>query len=104
MFCRSEVERNLSFLGLCILCNNVKPGTVQALRSLHAADIRTIMVTGDNLNTAVFIARECGMVAHHDHIRHIEATISDDDAERVIVRQTLLEKEATEPQDYNKVL
>lgn len=26
------------------------------------------MVTGDNIRTAVSVARECGMVNYHDHI------------------------------------
>lgn len=26
------------------------------------------MITGDNIRTAVSVAKECGMVNHHDHI------------------------------------
>ena len=26
------------------------------------------MVTGDNVRTAISVARECGMIQHHDHV------------------------------------
>lgn len=75
---RSDVECNLTFLGLCVLRNDVKPGTTESLAALQAANIRTIMVTGDNLFTAVHVARECGMVSEKDCVTLVEAVVRGD--------------------------
>ena len=50
LFCftpyRTEVECDLSFLGLLIMQNALKPETTPIIKQLLAADIRTVMVTG----------------------------------------------------------
>jgi Ca2+-transporting ATPase len=40
----------------------VRPGVKDAVRLCHEAGIKVRMVTGDNLNTAIAIARECGIL------------------------------------------
>lgn len=65
---REEVESNLRFLGLIVFENKLKPGTGPAIRSLLNAYIPCRMITGDNIRTAVSVAKECGMVNFHDHI------------------------------------
>ena len=30
--------------------------------NLHSANLRTIMITGDNINTAISVAKECGII------------------------------------------
>ncbi|XP_030379323.1 probable cation-transporting ATPase 13A3 isoform X2 [Scaptodrosophila lebanonensis] len=60
---REEVEHNLEFLGFVILENRLKPDTTEVINSLSAANIRTIMVTGDNILTAMSVARDCGIVS-----------------------------------------
>ncbi|KAM9989578.1 hypothetical protein ACTFIY_005636 [Dictyostelium cf. discoideum] len=59
---RSMVERDLMFLGFIIMENKIKPETAGALKVLKDANIRIIMVTGDNVLTAVSVSRECGLV------------------------------------------
>ncbi|KAI5749947.1 hypothetical protein M8J76_011676 [Diaphorina citri] len=59
---REEVESSLTFLGLVILENRLKPESTGVLATLKKANIRTIMVTGDNMLTAVSVARDCEMV------------------------------------------
>jgi magnesium-transporting ATPase (P-type) len=59
---RNEVESQLVLLGLVVFQNKVKAATRPALTELHEANIRTLMITGDNLLTACSVARECGMV------------------------------------------
>ena len=43
---REQIECKLTFLGLLVLENQLKVETEPVIRSLHAAKIRTIMVTG----------------------------------------------------------
>ena len=59
---RDEIERELTFLGLIVMENRVKPQTTPVIAQLSAANVRVVMVTGDNVNTAVSVARECGMI------------------------------------------
>lgn len=59
---RESVENELDFLGFVVLENRLKPDTTEVISSLNAANIRTIMVTGDNILTAVSVARDCGIV------------------------------------------
>lgn len=60
---RPEAESNLEFVGLIIFENKLKPRTFETIRELSQAGIRNIMCTGDNILTAVSVARECGLIS-----------------------------------------
>ncbi|KAJ2719732.1 hypothetical protein GGI07_005032 [Coemansia sp. Benny D115] len=59
---RDAVESDLVFLGLLVFENKLKPTSAPVLQELRAAKIRQIMCTGDNVLTAISVARECSMV------------------------------------------
>ncbi|XP_042331882.1 LOW QUALITY PROTEIN: polyamine-transporting ATPase 13A3-like [Sceloporus undulatus] len=59
---RDIIESGMDFLGLVMLQNKLKPETVPVLAELRRACIRPVMVTGDNLLTAISVGRECGMI------------------------------------------
>lgn len=59
---RDKIECDLTFLGFVILENRLKPDTLEIINSLMAANIRTVMVTGDNILTALSVAKDCDMV------------------------------------------
>eukprot|EP00826_Nyctotherus_ovalis_P049291 TRINITY_DN593_c0_g2_i2.p1 TRINITY_DN593_c0_g2~~TRINITY_DN593_c0_g2_i2.p1 ORF type:complete len:863 (-),score=314.14 TRINITY_DN593_c0_g2_i2:424-3012(-) len=59
---REEIEKNLDFLGFLIMKNSIKKVTEPIIAVLSAADIRSIMVTGDNGFTAITVAKECGII------------------------------------------
>ena len=44
--CRDEVECDLTFLGLMVMQNKLKPETAPVIDILHSAKIRTVMITG----------------------------------------------------------
>jgi len=44
--CREEAESDLTFLGLLIFQNKLKPQSKPVIRTLLAADIRCVMITG----------------------------------------------------------
>ena len=60
---RENVESDLEFLGFVVLENRLKPDTTEVIGALTKAEIRTIMVTGDNILTALSVARDCGIVS-----------------------------------------
>nr|XP_042900067.1 polyamine-transporting ATPase 13A3 [Parasteatoda tepidariorum] len=75
---REDFEKNMTFLGLLVLENKLKDGTVSALQLLRDADIRLIMVTGDNLLTAVTVSRNCGIVEENNSVILVEAKTTPD--------------------------
>ena len=42
--------------------NKLKPATTGAIKVLNEANVRTIMATGDNVLTAISVARECQII------------------------------------------
>uniref|UniRef100_A0A3B5PQT5 Polyamine-transporting ATPase 13A3 n=1 Tax=Xiphophorus maculatus TaxID=8083 RepID=A0A3B5PQT5_XIPMA len=65
---RDYIEANMEFLGLIIMQNKLKAETPGVLQDLYRANIRTVMVTGDNMLTAVSVARDCGMIPAGDTV------------------------------------
>ncbi|XP_045358511.1 polyamine-transporting ATPase 13A3 isoform X1 [Leopardus geoffroyi] len=70
---RDVIENNMDFMGLIIMQNKLKQETPGVLEDLHKANIRTVMVTGDNMLTAVSVARDCGMILPQDKVIIAEA-------------------------------
>ncbi|CAD5112652.1 DgyrCDS1867 [Dimorphilus gyrociliatus] len=58
---REKLEYGMKFLGLLIMENRLKPQTTPVITKLNKADIKTVMVTGDNILTALSVARQCGI-------------------------------------------
>ncbi|KAM3620287.1 uncharacterized protein V6R79_021142 [Siganus canaliculatus] len=65
---RDQIEANMEFLGLIIMQNKLKAETPAVLQDLRRAHIRTVMVTGDNMLTAISVARDCGMIPSQDTV------------------------------------
>lgn len=74
---RTEVESDLDFVGFIVFENKLKPTTAAVLEELLASNIGAVMVTGDNILTAISVARECGLMDRKAHCfvpRFIEGT------------------------------
>jgi cation-transporting ATPase 13A2 len=59
---REQAETNLEFLGFIIFENKLKETTTTVIDELKRAGIRNVMCTGDNILTAISVARECGLI------------------------------------------
>ncbi|NXC39721.1 AT134 ATPase, partial [Penelope pileata] len=70
---REEVESDLTFLGLLIMENRLKEETKPVLEELSAAHIRSVMVTGDNIQTAITVAKNAGMISPTNSVILVEA-------------------------------
>ncbi|XP_019388093.1 PREDICTED: probable cation-transporting ATPase 13A5 [Crocodylus porosus] len=70
---REDVESGLAFLGLLIMENRLKRETKPVLEELNAARIRSVMVTGDNLQTAVTVAKNSEMIPESSQVILIDA-------------------------------
>ncbi|XP_064384739.1 polyamine-transporting ATPase 13A3-like isoform X2 [Halichondria panicea] len=73
---RDKVESELYFVGLIVLQNKLKAVTTPTILSLKNADIRTVMITGDNILTAVSVAKECQMVPSGSRVVMVKASSS----------------------------
>jgi len=72
---RGEVECDLQFLGFLVMQNTLKLESAGVISELKAASLRCVMVTGDNLLTALSVARDCGMVGRGDRVVIAEAEL-----------------------------
>eukprot|EP00079_Xenopus_tropicalis_P016033 XP_004914422.2 PREDICTED: probable cation-transporting ATPase 13A4 [Xenopus tropicalis] len=88
---RETVEKDIIFLGLLILENNLKPETRGVLQELTEAKIRSVMITGDNLQTALHIGVTCGMIPKSSKIITIEAKEPQNDSPAAITWKTMTE-------------
>ncbi|XP_018576718.1 probable cation-transporting ATPase 13A3 [Anoplophora glabripennis] len=59
---RESIEKDMDLLGLIVLENRLKPDTTPCIQALNDANIRVIMVTGDNILTALSVAKDCDIV------------------------------------------
>lgn len=64
---REEAESNLEFVGFIVFENKLKDITTEIVEELTEANIRTVMCTGDNILTAISVARECGLIDKSAH-------------------------------------
>lgn len=64
---RADVESDLDFVGFIIFENKLKPTTAAVLDELLQSNIGAVMVTGDNILTAISVARECNMINKTAH-------------------------------------
>jgi predicted P-type ATPase len=59
---RDVSEKNPRFQGFALFENNLKEMTKPTLQNLKKADFRTGMITGDNINTAISVAKTSGII------------------------------------------
>lgn len=59
---REEVESDLNFIGFLNFSNKMKLETPSVVRQLREGNIRSVMISGDHVLTAIYMARLSGMV------------------------------------------
>ena len=61
-FAAEALENKLVFCGLSGMIDPERPEVAPAIEEAHGAGIRTVMITGDHIDTAVAIAKNLGIV------------------------------------------
>jgi cation-transporting ATPase 13A2 len=64
---RGEAESRLQLTGFIIFENKLKEITTEIIEELNEANIRNIMCTGDNILTAISVAKECSLIDRNTH-------------------------------------
>ena len=65
-FSAEALEHDLTFCGLSGMIDPERPEVASAIEEAHTAGIRTVMITGDHIDTAVAIAKNLGIVESRD--------------------------------------
>lgn len=60
--------KNITLLGFIVLADSIRENVLEGISLVKAASIQTIMITGDNKETAVSIARELNLIESADDI------------------------------------
>lgn len=63
---RGPVENDLVFLGMVGMRDPVRPEAVEAVETFRKAGVKTVMITGDHVDTAYAIAGQLGIAKHPD--------------------------------------
>ncbi len=96
----------LTFVALLVLKDKIRAGVTDAVASVMRAGIQIVMLTGDNKDTAVHIAEECGFYkASAGHIaltsKDLEA-MSDDEVKKILPSLRVLARAL--PQDKTRLV
>ena len=65
-FTSQEIEKNLIFVGLIGMIDPPREGVKEAIEECRRAGIKTVMITGDHVDTAKAIAKELGILKEND--------------------------------------
>ncbi|MDO5026788.1 MAG: cation-translocating P-type ATPase [Tissierellia bacterium] len=60
------IEKDLVLIGLCGMIDPARPEVRDAIKETKTAGIKTIMITGDHLDTALAIAKDLGIAERED--------------------------------------
>ena len=84
---------NLIFLGLLFIKDEVRKESIEGIALVNKAHIQTVMITGDNKNTAISIGREVGIITSFDDLVLTSdefSSMSDDEVKSILPRLKVL--------------
>ena len=81
---REKVENKMIFLGFVIIENELKEDTKKTIEELDDADYRMVMATGDNMFTAISVAKKCGLVREYQEIFCCDIQKNNDNYEEIL--------------------
>ncbi|XP_075376359.1 polyamine-transporting ATPase 13A2 isoform X2 [Mycteria americana] len=99
---RDSAESSLTFLGFLVMKNVLKPESAPVIHLLRNANIRPVMVTGDNMLTAVNVAKSCRMVEPKGRVIFVNASPPSHDKPAAL-KFTLAEHSQGEEQPEEKI-
>lgn len=61
-FVKEKNFKNLTFLGFMLIKDEIRKEAIDGIKLVQSAGIKTVMITGDNKNTAISIGKETGIL------------------------------------------
>lgn len=83
---QEQWERGLVFLGIVGICDPVRPEAAPAVKEFAKAGVRTVMITGDHVDTAFAIGKQLGIAGEYSQCmtgERLESLSEDDFAEEL---------------------
>ena len=99
-----KVER-ITLIGLAYIKDEVRPEAVEGLKLIQNAHINTVMITGDNLDTAKAIGKEVGLIKNEKDIILTSTEFNrktDDEVKKILPKLKILARSL--PQDKSKLV
>ena len=96
---------DLIFLGLLFIKDEVRDEAIQGISLVNGAHVQTVMITGDNRNTALSIAREVGIITSSSDLVLTSdefSNMSDDEVRDVLPRLRVLARSL--PRDKSRLV
>ncbi len=96
---------NLTFLGFLMIQDEVRKEAIEGVRMVEAAGIQTVMITGDNKDTAMSIARQVGLLRRKEDIVLTSdelALKSDEELREILPRLRIVARSL--PQDKSRLV
>lgn len=98
-----EVLKDLSFVGLILIKDEVREESIKGIELVKRAHIHTVMITGDNKDTALSIAKEVGLYDNGVILTSEELNkLSDEEIKKIIPKLNVLARSL--PQDKSKLV
>ena len=100
-----EKFERLTFLGLMILKDEVRKEAIEGMRLVRNAGIQTVMITGDNKDTAIAIGKEVGLLTSNQDLVLTSSELNsytNDEIKKIIPRLRIVARSL--PQDKSKLV
>lgn len=83
---------NLTLVGVLLIKDEVRPEAKDGVRLVTDAHIKTVMITGDNKETAISIAKECGIYKEGDLVLTSKelSLLSDDELKEKVSKLSIV--------------
>lgn len=101
----SNELKNLTLVGFAIIKDDVRKEAVEGLKLIEKAHIQTVMITGDNKDTAYAIGKEVGIIKNDDDIILTSDELnklSDDELRKILPRLRVVAR--SYPQDKSRLI
>jgi len=99
-----NLENNISFLGMVGMIDPPRPESKEAVERAAEAGIRTIMITGDHIETAIAIAKEIGIMDDNSRaITGLELSAMDDEELKAEVKNIAVYARVS-PEDKMRII
>lgn len=99
-----DLDSGYTFVGLVGMIDPPRPGVADAIRLARAAGIRTVMLTGDQLNTGRAIARELGLGAGDPQAIHARDLLGADQSQLAKLARTTDVFARVSPEDKLRIV
>ena len=97
--------KNLTLIGLILIKDEVRPDAKEGIKLVNEANIQTVMITGDNKDTALAIGKEVGLITSQQDMIMTSKELqnySDEELKKILPRLRIIARSL--PQDKSRLV